>query len=114
MSKKKKKENKHKFKFIKKWTPDMEKKIRSSFSKWEKDNLNIIYGKRRETIEQTYGFKEVTISTHSLLKNIWVIAEYKREPRFHFEWVAVTIDGLIIVEFADEDNKKMNVCIGFI
>ena len=70
--------------------------------------------KRYETIEKTYGFKEVTISTHALLKNIWVIAEYKRNPDFHFEWIAVTVDGLVIAEFADEKNKKMYVCIDII
>lgn len=102
------------FNFIKKWTHYIEKEVKDIFSKWEKENLNITYGKRYETIEKTYGFKEVTISTHALLKNIWVIAEYKRNPDFHFEWIAVTVDGLVIAEFADEKNKKMYVCIDII
>lgn len=102
------------FKFIKKWSPFIEKDVREIFSKWEKKNLNIIYGKRKGTIEQTYGCKEVTLSTHAILKNIWVIAEYKREPKFHFEWIAVTIDGFVIAQFADEDNNKMHVCIDII
>lgn len=102
------------FNFIKKWTPYIEKEVKELFAKWEKENLNIIYGKRKDTIEQTYGFKEVTHSTYALLNNIYVIAEYKRAKEYHFEWIAVTIDGLVIAAFADEDCKYMYVCIDII
>ena len=102
-------------KFQKQWS-DVEattKEILEVFRFWSISNLEVTYGKDG-TLELTYGFPYTSTSSFSMISNTNCIAEYKWDRRFHFEYLAVTEDNLIVAILMDDDEKTLNIPIKYI
>lgn len=102
------------YKFLKEWdnVEDTTKKIMEVFSPWEKRNLAIVYGKREQTTEDTYGLPYTSSSSFAMLGNTNVDAVLKDNTAWHFDWLALTDEGIVVAGFENHDNEEAQIVIG--
>lgn len=102
------------YKFLTEWdnVEDTTKKIMAVFSPWEKRNLAIVYGKREQTTEDTYGLPYTSSSEFAMLGNTNVDAVLRKNAIWHFDWLALTDEGIIVAGFENQDNKGLQIVIG--
>lgn len=104
------------YNFLKEWNDVEEttKKIMSVFSPWEKRNLSIVYGRRKQTTEDTYGFPYTSSSSFAMLGNTNVDAVLKNDTVWHFNWLALTDEGIVVAGFETRDNEEAQIVVGWI
>ena len=101
-------------KFKKEWTETEHKAIIKAFSRWEKKNLIITYGRRERTTEDTYGLPYTSSSSFAMLSNTNVRAELKADQRFNFEWLGLTENNEVVAGFTDCFENEKQIVIGII
>lgn len=75
---------------------------------YNKGNLKIVYGKAERKVEDTFGLPYTSTSDFAALWNTNVTAVYKKNDRWFFDGVAVSVDRKIVVVFTvldDEGNE---------
>ena len=104
------------FNFLKEWdnVEEVIRKVISVFSLWEKRNLSIVYGKREQTTEDTYGLPYTSSSSFAMLGNTNVDAVLKDNTAWHFDWLALTDEGWVIAGFENRNNEEAQIVIGVI
>ena len=104
------------FNFLKEWdnVEEVIRKVISVFSLWEKRNLSIVYGKRKQTTEDTYGLPYTSSSSFAMLGNTNVDAVLKNNTAWHFDWLALTDEGIVVAGFENHDNEEAQIVIGVI
>ena len=90
------------------------KKIMEVFSPWEKRNLSIVYGKREQTTEDTYGLPYTSSSSFAMLGNTNVDAVLNKDTSWHFDWLALTDEGIVVAGFENHDNEEAQIVVGWI
>lgn len=101
-------------KFKKEWTETEYKAIIKAFSRWEKKNLIITYGRRERTTEDTYGLPYTSSSSFAMLSNTNVRAELRADQRFNFEWLGLTTENRLVAGFSDYFENEKQIVIGTI
>lgn len=97
---------------LKEWSKTIHDEVIKTFSKWEKDNLIITYGKRELTSSDTYGLPYTSSSNYAMVSNTNVEAVYKYNTNFYFNHVAVSKNGEIRAYFTDKNDKEAYIEIG--
>ena len=102
------------YKFLTEWdnVEDITKKIMAVFSPWEKRNLAIVHGKREQTTEDTYGLPYTSSSEFAMLGNTNVDAVLRKNAIWHFDWLALTDEGIVVAGFENHDNEEAQIVIG--
>lgn len=100
------------YKFKKEWTNGTEEKVIKIFSKWERKNLIITYGRREKTVSDTYGLPYTSSSSFAMISNCNVEAELKADKEYNFEYIAVTEQNEIVVVCWNRDEKEKYIVIG--
>ena len=104
------------YKFLKEWdnVEETTKKIMAVFSPWEKRNLAIVYGKREQTTEDTYGHPYTSSSEFAMLGNTNVDAVLRKNAIWHFDWLALTDEGIVVAGFENRNNEEAQIVVGWI
>ena len=104
------------YKFLKEWdnVEETTKKIMAVFSPWEKRNLVIVYGKREQTTEDTYGLPYTSSSEFAMLGNTNVDAVLRKNAIWHFDWLALTDEGIVVAGFENRNNEEAQIVVGWI
>lgn len=102
------------YKLQKEWNnvEEVTKKILKVFSKYEKENLIITYGRRERTVSDTYGFPYTSSSDFAMISNCNVLAELKGDRNYRFDWLALTEENEIVAGFTDYDENEKLLVIG--
>ena len=106
--------------FLKEWdniegfngVDEVTKRVISVFSKWERRNLIITYGRRERNTEYTYGFPYTSSSSFAMISNCNVEATLKGTKDFTFQWLAITEDLEIVACFTDYVENEKYITIG--
>ena len=101
-------------KFKKEWTDTEYNAVVKCFSRWEKKNLIITYGRRERTTEDTYGLPYTSSSSFAMLSNTNVRAELRTDQRFNFEWLGLTTENRLVAGFSDYFENEKQIVIGTI
>lgn len=101
-------------KFKKEWTDTEYNAVVKCFSRWEKKNLIITYGRREHTTEDTYGLPYTSSSSFAILSNTNVRAELKADQRFNFDWLGLTENNEVVAGFSDYFENEKQIVIGTI
>ena len=102
-------------KFKKEWTEKELEDVIRAFKMWEKNNLVITYGRRKKTVEDTYGLPYTSSSSFAMLSNTNVIAELINPlsgKKWNFDWLALTEDNEVVAGFTDADENEKQFIIG--
>lgn len=103
------------YKFKKEWTYEEHKAVIRTFAIWEKFHLNITYGRREKTTEDTYGLPYTSSSSFAMLSNTNVQAELINQfssKKWNFDWLALTEDNEVVAGFTDVDEDEKEIVIG--
>jgi hypothetical protein len=98
--------------FKKEWSDDELDRVVNVFSKWEKKNLTITYGKRERTTEDTYGLPYTSSSDYAMISNTNVKAVLNTGKEFNFDYLALTEDNEVVAMFENNDNEEKSIVIG--
>lgn len=88
-------------------------KVENIFSKWEKENLKITYGKREHSVSDTYGLPYTSSSEFASVGcHCNVNAVLKSDNDFVIYEIAISEDNEVIAYFTDADENPKLVKIG--
>lgn len=84
------------------------------FSKWEKNNLLITYGKREKTISDTYGFPYTSSGVFAGIWNTNVEARLREDQQWKFDGLGLTENNQVIAIFSNDSEIGHTVNLGHI